>query len=185
MSEIDEAMQDLTNVIELNPHDRIAYTDKECLHAITKAISIFKKNLSDEEQKSAIEKLTVTLTKLISIDSNNPSISSKNIVSRTHAQIIPNVKRIKLEKLRIVAYLKFKEKSKYIAELKGEKYKVSNNYKEVDTDLVSRAEDIIPYSYYKENIFSEEDFYLYRGVMYFYAGEYEKARKDFEVSMIK
>ena len=30
-------------------------------------------------------------------------------------------------------------------------------------------------NYYKENIFNREDYYLYRAVMYFYAGDTEKA----------
>ena len=30
-------------------------------------------------------------------------------------------------------------------------------------------------NYYKENIFNKEDYYLYRGVMYFYSGENEKS----------
>lgn len=37
-------------------------------------------------------------------------------------------------------------------------------------------------NYYKENIFNKEDFYLYRSVMYFYSGEYEKSLQDFESS---
>jgi tetratricopeptide (TPR) repeat protein len=37
-------------------------------------------------------------------------------------------------------------------------------------------------NYYKENIFNKEDYYLYRAVMYFYAGDYEKALADFEAS---
>jgi tetratricopeptide (TPR) repeat protein len=37
-------------------------------------------------------------------------------------------------------------------------------------------------NYYKENIFNKEDYYLYRAVMYFYAGEYEKSICDFEQS---
>lgn len=35
-------------------------------------------------------------------------------------------------------------------------------------------------NYYKENIFNKEDYYLYRAVMFFYAGEYEKSIVDFE-----
>lgn len=54
LSEIDEAMQDLIHVMELNPHDKIAYTDKECLLAVTKAIGVFKQNLSEEDQKYEI-----------------------------------------------------------------------------------------------------------------------------------
>ena len=30
-------------------------------------------------------------------------------------------------------------------------------------------------NYYKENIFNKEDYYLYRAVMFFYSGEYEKS----------
>lgn len=37
-------------------------------------------------------------------------------------------------------------------------------------------------NFYKENIFNKEDYYLYRAVMYFYAGEYDKALNDFEQS---
>ena len=37
-------------------------------------------------------------------------------------------------------------------------------------------------NYYKENIFNKEDYYLYRGVMNIYAGEYEKAIGDFDQS---
>ena len=74
------------------------------------------------------------MTRLTNKDFNDSTITSKNIVTRTHAQIIPNVKRIKIEKLRIIAYLKKKEKDKYIAELKGEKYKMTRTYKEPDDD---------------------------------------------------
>ena len=37
-------------------------------------------------------------------------------------------------------------------------------------------------NYYKENIFNKEDYYLYRAVMFFYAGEFEKSIQDFESS---
>ncbi len=35
-------------------------------------------------------------------------------------------------------------------------------------------------NYYKENIFNREDYYLFRSVMYFYGGEYEKSVQDLE-----
>lgn len=54
---------------------------------------------------------------------------------------------------------------------------------QTDMQLRSQAKDIDPYSYYKENIFGTEDFFLYRGVMNFYIGEYEKAIIDFESSI--
>ena len=37
-------------------------------------------------------------------------------------------------------------------------------------------------NYYKENIFNKEDYYLYRGVMQIYAGEFDKALGDLEQS---
>ena len=53
-----------------------------------------------------------------------------------------------------------------------------------DKQLKNQAKDIEPFSYYKENIFGQEDFYLYRGVMHFYIGEYHKAIADFEQSIV-
>ena len=35
-------------------------------------------------------------------------------------------------------------------------------------------------NYYKENIFNKEDYYLYRAVMYFYSGDFDKAINDLE-----
>lgn len=119
-------MKDLNIVMELNPHDKIAFTDKECLLAITKAIKIFKNNMNEDDQKQSISKLCSNLTRLTHPDFNNNNVNNKNIVTRTHAQIIPNVKRIKIEKMRIINYLKQKEKDKYIAEVKSQKYKVSH-----------------------------------------------------------
>jgi hypothetical protein len=37
-------------------------------------------------------------------------------------------------------------------------------------------------NYYKENIFNKEDYHLYRAVMNFYAGDFEKSLSDFEQS---
>jgi hypothetical protein len=54
---------------------------------------------------------------------------------------------------------------------------------QTDMQLRGQAKDIEPFSYYKENIFGTEDFLLYRGVMNFYIGEYEKAIVDFEASI--
>lgn len=35
-------------------------------------------------------------------------------------------------------------------------------------------------NYYKENIFNKEDYYLYRGVMHIYSGEFDKGVEDFD-----
>lgn len=52
-----------------------------------------------------------------------------------------------------------------------------------DNQLKTQAAEVEPFSYYKENIFGQEDFLLYRGIMNFYTGEYQKAIVDFESSI--
>ena len=42
---------------------------------------------------------------------------------------------------------------------------------------------IEPWSPYRENIFSSEDFYLYRAIINFYRGSYKASLADFEESM--
>lgn len=37
-------------------------------------------------------------------------------------------------------------------------------------------------NYYKENIFNKEDYYLYRGILQIYFGDYDKAMADLEQS---
>lgn len=54
---------------------------------------------------------------------------------------------------------------------------------ETDSKLKREADKVDPISYYKENIFGREDFYLYRGIMHFYIGEYEQSIKDYEDSI--
>ena len=70
--------------------------------------------------------------------------------------------------------MKTREKEQYISQLKGERFEVIREYEE-ECPYSSHVNNIIPYSYYNENIFCDEDFYLYRAVLYTYAGQYEKA----------
>jgi len=80
---------------------------------------------------------------------------------RMHQQIIPNVKRIKIEKMRALRRRRAKDDRK--------RTKIPFTIQDkVDANLRSQGIKIEAYSYYKENIFGIEDFYLYRGVMYFY-----------------
>jgi tetratricopeptide (TPR) repeat protein len=43
------------------------------------------------------------------------------------------------------------------------------------------TEEIEPISYYRENIFSLEDYYLYRAIMKFYNEDYQSAIKDYKI----
>jgi len=60
---------------------------------------------------------------------------------------------------------------------------VRREYKEHEIESSSYLESILPYSYYNENIFSLEDFYLYRAVFFMYQGEFEKSISDFDASL--
>jgi len=48
------------------------------------------------------------------------------------------------------------------------------------SDDAADAKEAEEANYYKENIFNKEDYYLYRGVMAIYSGDYEKAISDFD-----
>ena len=45
---------------------------------------------------------------------------------------------------------------------------------------VEQIEEIIPYSYYYENVFSLEDLYLFRAIYNFYLKDYTQAIADYE-----
>lgn len=56
---------------------------------------------------------------------------------------------------------------------KKDQDEVSNYTETGKTDAEEEKEEET--NYYKENIFNKEDYYLYRAVMFFYGGEYEKS----------
>jgi len=89
--------------------------------------------------------------------------------------VIPNVKRIKLEKLRVGEYMEWVQSRAQ----KGP----SRDFEE--DQIIDNIKTVTPFSYYYENIFIDEDFYLYRAVLLTYSGEYEKAIEDFELSLSK
>ena len=41
---------------------------------------------------------------------------------------------------------------------------------------------ICPWSFYMENLFSKDDFYIYRGIAFFYQCNYKDAINDFRKS---
>lgn len=107
--------------------------------------------------------------------------------SRMHQQIIPNVNRIKIEKVR--ALRRSQAKQELIYENKLKKKKSTNNIlvfnldeDETDQQMREEGSKICPWSYYMENLFSKDDLYLYRGVLNFYKGDYAAAIKDYQQS---
>jgi tetratricopeptide (TPR) repeat protein len=103
---------------------------------------------------------------------NNPIYQFKKAESPLSIQIIPNVNRIRIEKARAVSAIQERKCSlqELIEEWKQQKS---------DEELYA-AEEIEPISYYRENIFNLEDYYLYRAVMKFYHEDYKEAIKDFK-----
>ena len=66
---------------------------------------------------------------------------------------------------------------------------ISKNIDEVsiaESKMVEAEEKIFieeeEINYYKDNIFNKEDYFLYRAVIYFYLGDYEKSISDFDQS---
>ncbi|CAI2363482.1 unnamed protein product [Moneuplotes crassus] len=101
----------------------------------------------------------------------NPIYQFKKCESPLSIQIIPNVNRVRLEKARAVSA---------IQERKCSLHELIEECKHMKEDDHTGEFDTI--SYYRENIFNLEDYYLYRGVMRFYNQDYQKAIKDFEIS---
>lgn len=94
-----------------------------------------------------------------------------------NVQIIPNVEKIKIEKA-LVAQDLHQQKQQLPADQRADLPSLSIDLDEpINTQNMKRLK---PYSYYYENIFNIEDFYLYRAVFKFYSGRYEDALIDFD-----
>jgi hypothetical protein len=100
--------------------------------------------------------------------------------SRMQQQIIPNVTRIKIEKLR--ALRRYQAKHQLMMHNRAQKKKSSINLlvfnlddDPVDQQMKDSASKICPWSYYMENLFSLDDIYLYRAVLKFYSEDYKGA----------
>lgn len=105
----------------------------------------------------------------LSLNPKDQSIKLYKYQSPLCIQIIPNVARIRIEKARAISAIRERKCSlqELIEECKNQE---QDEY----------AADINPISYYKENIFNKEDYFLYRAVLKFYYGDYEGAIDDFK-----
>lgn len=83
-------------------------------------------------------------------------------------QIIPNVKRIKLEKSI------YQKNSANLAKDK--------NLEELTAEQKKSLDKETPYGYYRENIFNLEEMYLYRSIFNTYIGNYDEAIIDLNKS---
>ena len=51
-----------------------------------------------------------------------------------------------------------------------------------DKELKKGSEEVCPWSYYMENLFSNDDIYLYRGIVRFYSGNFQGSIDDYNSS---
>ena len=184
-----QAMIDLNKVIELSPNDKVAITDKECLGAIRLG------SLGKLGDNHIFDKAIAILTKLISFDSNQ-KLNAFNInsqVMQTHNQPLPKLKKQKKSpqrnskdkgkggtKIGVVHNTYNGERVITLPETQilggGDENTIFtiNPDEEIEKSLFDDDEQDED-NLYKENIFSKEDFFLYRGTMHFYNAEFDKA----------
>ena len=93
--------------------------------------------------------------------------------SQLSMQIIPNVARIKLEKIKVAKELLAQQENKEVS--MSMSIDLNQSY---DFDQLSKLKT---FNYYFENVFTCEDYYLYRAICYFYKKEYSKAVSDYEI----
>ena len=169
-----EALADLNKVVELSPNDKVARNDRDCLKSLSMCSGT-------DVDSNAIEKSIVTLTQLINNDKNAYFLKQlhHSSIVYNHSQIIPSATRTKVDKIRTIKQIKERKAREGI----------QDDSEEEDFDIDIDVEDqgeiderafTDEANYYKENIFNKEDYYLFRAVMYFYSGDYDKARQDFK-----
>lgn len=122
----------------------------------------------------------MTFDELVATYMSDRLMQLKRRDSILNVQIIPNVQRVRIEKVLLAQDVAQKK------ELLSEEQKADLPTISVDLDEpvnMQQLKKTDSYSYYYENIFNLEDFYLYRGVFKFYQGLYREAVEDFESAL--
>lgn len=123
------------------------------------------------------------MTQLINNEKNGlfqKQLHHSSIVYK-HSQIIPSATRTKADKIKTLRQIREKRLRTQDMDddsMDDEDYDLDVEVEELgEIDEQSVADE---QNYYKENIFNREDFCLFRGVMYFYNDEFDKAIADFK-----
>ena len=120
-----------------------------------------------------------TLDELLQTYESDALSKLKKKDSMLNIQLIPNVERIKIEKV-LVAKDFNSAREELPAEQRAEVPSLSVDLDEPhDPALLAKLQEV---SYYYENIFNLEDFYLYRGVFKYYSQDYDGAIIDFQAA---
>jgi hypothetical protein len=157
------------------PKEAFAQYDYKVLLALLSCIRgfEFKRDTTDEQSQQEFAKIVANcvtqIDEIIAIYESGKHLELLKGASALTVQVIPNVRRIMIEKL--VVQRVSREKATQLPPL------ASSVRKQLD--------GIQAHSYYRENIFSIEDMYLYRGIFKFYSGDYKGAHENFERSWNK
>jgi tetratricopeptide (TPR) repeat protein len=182
LTDIDSAVDEIESALLFNPNETLTLLDKECLIALKDLISALKDQEEEKKEgkkpnklldsRQEMEKVLETLTSLISAVQTNDIKSLKRKDSPLNIQTIPNVHRIKIEKQLVAKEILFQDKS--LNDMSSLSIDISQTVTADDMKGISCLNN------YYENIFSIEDFTVYRGICHFYLQNYQDAQVNFK-----
>jgi hypothetical protein len=181
------------------PDDVILQYDNVCLEQLqlvldaSEALSLKKQPTDNSEEgteaREVVEYAIDEMSELIKTYTNGSILKFKVKESPLNLQLIPNVERIKIEKIQVakdIAEAKASAESKIGCQEDMDELDAFPSIS-VDDDEpcdLSQLKSIDKLNYYYENIFTIEDMQLYRGVFLFYVGRYTDAITDFQAALM-
>ena len=176
MTKTKDALTDLNKVVELSPGDKVARNDRDCLKSLSMCSG-------HDVDIGVFEKSAVSITQLINNDKNDYFLKQlhHSSIMHSHSQIIPSANRTKVDKIKTLRQIRDRKLRSHVMDddsMDDDDFDLDIEVGEIgEIDEQSVTDEA---NYYKENIFNREDYYLFRAVMYFYAGDYDKAIADFK-----
>ena len=186
ISELQKAQSMMDAALKALPEDVILRFDSLCLDQLVQVSEVTQKvaqgKLTPADVKNSnrvLQDATQTLDGLLATYESDALSQLKKKDSMLNIQLIPNVERVKIEKA-LVARDFQAARQQLPEDQKGEVPSLSVDLDEpVDAGMLRKLKEV---SYYYENIFNLEDFYLYRGIFKFYAQDYKGALADFQTA---
>ena len=110
LNNLESAIADLSKVLQISPHDKVATADKECL-VILKSVTMVQSSVSNggntfvtselSLNSDRYEKALLAITKLIEYEKNDhmSRVKMESSIMHQHTSVIPNAQNTKLDKL--------------------------------------------------------------------------------------
>ena len=163
----------------MQPDELILKFDGLCLDELIKVAESQADAAPETNQRKSeiLAGAIATFDELVTTYESDRLLQLKRRDSILNVQIIPNVEKIKIEKA-MVAHDVHAQKAQLPELAEADLPSISIDLDEpVNPQQLKRC---TPYSYYYENIFNIEDFYVYRGIFKFYQKLYGEAAEDFQ-----